>query len=286
MSHTILVIGASGKIGSELVRLLSEKHIPVQAATRNPSLLGRQLPPTARAVLFNYDRPATFAPALKGVEKVFLMARPTDPHSDRVAIPFLEEAKKHGVRLIVNLSAIGVDRVDAFVLRVLERYIEDSGIPCSHLRPNWFMQNFSTNPMLADIRTTGALHLPAGDAAISFVDVRDVAAAACEVLTNPRHAGKAYTLTGGEALTHFQVAETISAVAGKPVRYDPISEEFARTALTNAHVPPDIVERWTEFYRMVREGFCAEISESVGQILGRPPMTFRQYAADYAAAWQ
>lgn len=286
MEQSILVIGATGKTGSELVRLLSGKNLSVVAATRNPDLARKHLPAAVRAVLFNYDLPATFAPALDGVERIFLMARPTDPHADRAALPFLQEAKKHGVKFIVNLSAIGVERVDAFVLRILERYVEDSGIPCTHLRPNWFMQNFSSPPMVKEIQATGLLRLPAGDALISFVDIRDVAAVACEVLTNPRHSGKAYTLTGGEALSHFHVAEALSRAAGKPIAYEPISESSARTLLNTAHIPPDIIERWIQFYAMVRDGFCAEISESVGHILGRQPIPFSQFARDNAAAWQ
>ena len=286
MSKSILVVGATGKTGSEVVRLLAAKDIHVLAATRNPTLATPGLPLKAKAIVFNFDRPETFGPALHGVEKVFLMARPADPHSDRAAIPFLEEARRHGVKLIVNLTAIGVERDPTFVLRVLEMYIEESGIPYTHIRPNWFMQNFSSNPMLADIRMTGALHLPAGEAAISFIDVRDVAAVASTVLTESHHTGKSYTLTGGESLTHYQVAEALSRHSGKKISYQPITEDFARETLTNARIAPDVIERWAGFYKMVREGFCAEISRDTEVILGRPPIPFAQYATDYCAVWK
>ena len=113
-------------------------------------------------------------------------------------MPLIDEAKTQGVRLIVNLTAMGVEQDETFMLRVLEKYLEASGIPFVHLRPNWFMQNFDSGPIFADIRATGAIHLPAGDAGLSFVDVRDVAAVACAAFTDHRNQGNAYTLTGVE----------------------------------------------------------------------------------------
>ena len=176
MSQKILIVGATGRVGGELVRLLTEKGEAVRAATRSPSTVSTGFPCFKEAVEFDFDRPETFAPALKGVAKVFLISRPGDNHADKVAIPFIDLAKKEGIRLIVNLTAMGVERDDLFMLRIIEQYIEGSGIPYVHLRPNWFMQNFNSGPMLADIRATGGLHLPASDAKLSFIDVRDIAA--------------------------------------------------------------------------------------------------------------
>ncbi len=216
---------------------------------------------------------------------MFLMARPGDNNADKVAMPFIDMAKKEGVRLIVDLTAMGVERDDSFMLRILEKYIEASGIPCVHLRPNWFMQNFNSGPMLADIRATGGLHLPAADAKISFIDTRDIAAVGFAVLTDPCHAGKAYTLTGGEALDHYEVVDILSRTAGKTISYVPLSEEVASAALNKAGVKEDIVERWTKFYRIVRQGLCAAVTGDAESVLGRPTITFKQYAKDHAAAW-
>jgi uncharacterized protein YbjT (DUF2867 family) len=201
-------------------------------------------------------------------------------------MPFIDMAKKEGVRLIVNLTAMGVEQDDSFMLRILEKYVEASGIPYTHLRPNWFMQNFNSGPMLADIRATGGLHLPASDARLSFIDLRDIAAVGLAALTEPRHAGNAYTLTGGEALDHYQVVDILSRAAGKTIMYVPLSEEDACAALTKAGVAPDLIERWTKFYRIVRQGLCAPVTHDAESVLGRPTLAFEQYAKDHAASWK
>lgn len=286
MSATVLVIGATGRTGMELIKLLVARGIPVRAATRTPENVSLRRERGVEPVFFDFDRQETFAPAVRKAEKIFLVARPADNHSDKAAIPLVDEARKAGVRHIVNLTAMGAEQDATFALRLLERYIEDSGIPFTHLRPNWFMQNFDSGPFMADIRSTGALHLPAADAKLSFIDVRDIAAVGFASLTNPAHLGKAYTLTGGEALDHATAMAAISAAAGRTLAYIPISEEAACAALAHARVPADRIERWRMFFRKVRAGECATVSPDVETILRRVPITFGRYAQDYASAWQ
>ena len=181
----ILVTGATGKTGGELVKLLAAKGHLVRAATRNPSQGKTVFPQGTEAVQFDFERPDTFAPALLEIDKVFLIARPGDNRSDQVAMPLIDEARKASVRHIVNLTAMGVEKDENFMLRRLEKHVEASGIAFTHLRPNWFMQNFNEGPMYADIHRTGALHLPAADARVSFIDIRDIAAVASAALTQP-----------------------------------------------------------------------------------------------------
>ena len=286
MLKKILVIGATGRVGSELVILLTRKGEAVRAATRNPAKALAKFQNTAEVVEFDYERPQTFAPALAGVDKVFLTVRPGDNHSDKTAMPLVDAAQKAKVQLIVDLTAMGVEQDETFMLRILEKYIEASAIPYTHLRPNWFMQNFNSGPMFTDIKATGALHLPAAEAKISFIDLRDIAAVGFTVLTEPGHAGRAYTLTGNESLSHFQVAAKLSRVAGKEIAYIPIGEDIARVALVRGGVPADLIERWTDFYRRVRQGYCAPVLPDVESVLGRSPIPFDQYANDNAASWR
>jgi uncharacterized protein YbjT (DUF2867 family) len=135
VSKKILVIGATGRVGSELVKLLTQNGEVVRAVSRNPSTVLSKFQNTVEVVEFDYERPSTFAPALVGIEKVFLTVRPGDNHSDKAAMPLIDAAKKAKVQHIVALTAMGVEQDDTFMLRILEKYIEESGIPYTHLRP-------------------------------------------------------------------------------------------------------------------------------------------------------
>jgi uncharacterized protein YbjT (DUF2867 family) len=286
MTGKILITGSTGKVGSELVKLLVNKGETVRAATRNPFSSKLNIQENIETVEFDYEQPETFVPALNGIKKVFLVARPGDNQFDNCAASFIEEMRNNGIQHIVDISAMGIETDESFTMEVLERYIEDSGISYTHLRPNWFMQNFNSGLIYKGILSTGALHLPAGDAKISFIDVRDIAAVGASALSEPVHAGKAYTLTGGEALDHFQVTEKINRATGRDISYVPISEETARLLLEREGVEIDHIERWTNFFRKVRDGLCAEVSTNVELIIGRPPVTFDKYVNDYANAWK
>ncbi len=279
MSGKILVLGASGRVGGRLSTLLSGRGEQVRAATRRPSLM------QGEAVELDLERPETFAPALEGVDRAFLIARPGDEQADAVAIPLIEEMRRADVRRVVNLTAMGVERMEGSALRRIELALEASGIAFTHLRPNWFMQVFASPPLLPGILATGAIHLPAGDARISYIDARDIAEVAAAALMDPGHENRAYTLTGPEALDHHEVARAIGSASGRPVRYVPITEEAAREALAGSGLPPVNVERLVGFYRLVRQGLCAPVTEAVPEILGRPALSIERFASDHSRAW-
>jgi uncharacterized protein YbjT (DUF2867 family) len=155
----------------------------------------------------------------------------------------------------------------------------------THLRPNWFMQIFSTGSLLAGIRATSSICIPAADARISYVDVRDIAAVATVALTAPGHVGQAYTLTGPQALNHDEIAHSISRATGKTIRYVPIGEDAARTAIQSAGLSAERTERLMGFYRLVRAGACAPVSPDVENVLGRSPIAFEQFAIEHASCW-
>jgi len=225
-------------------------------------------------VRFDLERPQTFGAALSGVDRVFLVARPGDEAPERAAEPLLEEARRSGVIRVVALTAMGVERREDFGLRRVERLVESSGLEYTHLRPNWFMQVFSTGPLALAIRSTGEIRLPLADARISYIDTRDIAAVGAAVLVEPGHSGRAYTLTGEEALDTEAVAGAIAGAAGRPVRYRPIGEEEARAAIVSAGLSAERAERLVGFHRLVRAGWCAPVSEAVERVLGRPPLRF------------
>jgi uncharacterized protein YbjT (DUF2867 family) len=280
-----LIIGATGGVGRELLAQLEASGEEVLAATRNPVGAAAGARTSARFIEFDFERPETFAPALEGVERVFLIARPGDEHADSVARPLIDEMKRRRVRHVVNLSAMGAELRSDFSLRKVELYLEDSGLGFTHLRPNWFMQIFSGGPLLAGLRATGELRIPAARAKISYIDVRDIAAVAARALTVPGHLGKAYTLTGDEALDCDEVTGLFSRAAGRTIRYVPLGEEETRTTLRTAGLSPERVERLIQFYRLVRDGYCAPVSPDVRAVLGRPARTLARFAREHASLW-
>ena len=284
-SELVFVVGSTGAVGSELVKQLLQKGQRVRGATRNPGDAVRRFGSAVEFVELDLERPETYATALDGAKRVFLMARPGDDHSDRLAIPLIDEMKRQGVQHVVDLSAFGAETRDDFALRKIEKYLEASGMAFTHLRPNWFMQIFTAGPLLAGILSNAAIAIPAADAGISYIDVRDIAAVASSTLTGDLHANKAYTLTGPQAINHQDIASEISRAAGKMIRYVPMGEDDARKVIRSAGLSAAQTERLVGFYRLVRAGVCAPVSPDVEAVLGRPPIPFRQFAADHARCW-
>lgn len=285
MRRRTLVIGATGKVGREVVAGLAGRGETVRGGSRDVVRARRALPRGTEVVEFDYDRPDTFPQAVEKVDRLFLSVRPGDEAADATAGPLIDEAIRRGVRHVVALTAMGVERLPDNALRRIERQVEASGATWTHLRPNFFMQIFAGPPLVGQLRGSGALRLPAAGARLSFVDVRDVAAVAVSALLDVRHAGSAYTLTGGEAIDHAAVAGAISRATGRDFVYVAVGEEEARGMMADGGLPPARVERLVGFYRLVRAGACAPVSPDVEAVLGRPPIGFDAFALDHAAAW-
>jgi uncharacterized protein YbjT (DUF2867 family) len=234
MDGTTLVTGATGTVGSEIVKQLSsvgqKVRAAVHSATRAPS--NGKLKDVERVIL-DYNKPETLVKAFKDIDKLYLLT-PASPKAAELAANLIKEAKKAGIRQILKQSIMWADSgLDVAALRLhlqAEKMIEESGIPFIFLRPNDFMQNF-VNFYSPTIKSNNGLYLPAGDAKVSFVDVRDIAATAVKTLTDDGKLGKAYTITGPEALSYFQVAEILTSVTGKKISYINVSEEDTRVGL-------------------------------------------------------
>jgi uncharacterized protein YbjT (DUF2867 family) len=284
MAERILVVGARGLVGGGVVAALGRRGEAVRAATRDVATAarwGRGVEITA----FDFERPETFDPALEGVGRVFLLARPGDEASDVAAAPFIDAMRRHGVRHVVNLTALGAEVRPDFALRKLELYLEGSGLAFTHLRPNWFMQVLSSGALGAALRLRGELRLPAAGAAVSFVDARDVSAAAAVALCEPGHEGRAYALTGARAIGHDEAVGIIARATGRDLRYVAIDEDEARALLGAAEFGPAWVERLIGFYRLVRAGACAVVSGDLERLLGRAPASFEGFVAEHVGCW-
>lgn len=208
----------------------------------------------------DFDRPETLPPALEGVEAVFLAS-----YATRHEAALVPAAVKVGVERNIKLSAWQADR-EAFVVgrwhREVERAIERSGLAWTFLRPNGYMQNVVTY-LGETIRNEGAIYDSVGDARVSHVDVRDVARVAARVLTEPSHEGRIYELSGPEALSHHDLAATLTRVLGRPIRYVAIDDEDYRQGCLDAGMAAWEADAWVDLNRYARTGATSAITASV-----------------------
>ncbi len=282
---SILVLGATGTVGGYVLRSLADRGIQVIGASRDPQSGAKRAGTVVPFVEFDYDRPSTFATALANISRVFMAVRPGDEHADVTGLPFVKGMSRQKVEQVVLLSAMGAELRDDFALRKIELAIEASGMKFTFLRPNWFMQVFSSGSLLKGIKANGMIALPAGQAKISYIDARDVADVAVESLTDPLHQGKGHTLTGPQALGHDDIAATLARVTGRSIRYIALEEDQARLGLKEAGFPEEWVGRLVGFYRLVRKGWCAPVVDKMPALLGHAPRTFDDFAAEHAACW-
>ncbi len=245
----------------------------------------------SRSVLIDYNKPETLKEALNQVDKLFLLT-PDVPNAHELASNLVIEAKKAGIRHIVKQSVMGADlEADVGTMRLhrqAEKIIEKSGIPFTFLRPNEFMQNF-INFHSPSIKNNNAFYLPLEDAKVSLVDVRDIAAVAVKSLTedrNDKHDNKTYLITGPEAQSYHQAAEILSNATDKKISYVNISEEEARGAMKEMGMSDWIINTISELYGYFRKGNASQVSSAVEEVTGKKPISFSQFAKDYAEAFR
>jgi uncharacterized protein YbjT (DUF2867 family) len=294
MAETILITGATGTVGSEVVKQLlsakgERKNIKVAARSSNDSTF-RNL--GVQGLELDYNKPDTLSAALSGVDKLFLLT-PFQSNMVDLTSNLVNEAKRAGVKYIVKQSVLGADDSEQAITpsrlhRQAEKVIEESGIPFTFLRPNFFMQNFVTF-YSNFIKTQGAFYVPAGDAKASFVDVRDIAAVAVQALGKngeSKHIGKAYDITGAEALSYGEAAEILSKELAKKVNYVNISDEDTRKGMKDMGADEWTINSMIELFGIARAGYLSEISTAVEQVTGNKPTTFSQFARNYASAFK
>jgi uncharacterized protein YbjT (DUF2867 family) len=285
MPEKILVTGATGNVGRELVRQLVDRGVEVKAATRRPGEVAAALAIDVEVVELDYDVTETWDAAVQWADRVVLVPPPFDPQSDERLVPFLDWAVQSGSRHLVFLSAMGADVREQMTLRRVEQRIERTGVAWTFLRPNIYMQNFARRFIAGQIREEGEFRLSAGDAAVSFVDSRDVAEVAAIVLQDDAHFGQAYTLTGPEALGHDDAARIIADVADRPVRYRAVDEAEMRESVLEAGWAPDQADVFALLLATIRAGERAAVTDHVQRLLGRPPRSFVDFARDHAGVW-
>jgi len=284
----ILVTGATGLNGRELLYRLSGRGVPVRALVRSIARAeGLSSLPKVEIVEGDMASPETLAGALRGVDRAMLISS-SDPAMLDVQSSFIEAARKAGVQHVVKLSGIMPEPDSPFrfarMHAEIERRLEASGMAFTHLRAGEFMPAYFRQA--PSIVAKGALFLPMENAKIASIDVGDIAEVAATVLTGSGHEGKIYPLTGPEALTMAEVAEKLSTVAGKTIRYVNVAPEDAKRAQLGAGMPPYMADALAELFAERRKGKEAQVSPAVQMILGRRPTSFDEFAMRNAAVFR
>jgi uncharacterized protein YbjT (DUF2867 family) len=282
----ILVTGATGNSGQAVVKKLTRQGVPVRALVRDEAKAQPLTElPGASVVVGDMMRPQSLRAALDGISKALLIstAGPTLLESQ---VTFIDAAKAAGIDHIIKFS--GKESNIGFVAEnfrytrnheQIERYLEQSGLGWTHLRPSQFMQVYLREA--PSIATSGVLALPLGDVQMAPVDIEDIAEVACKLLTTDGHKGKAYEMTGPEALSMSQVAGLIGDAIGKPVEYVNISPESRRDGMIKAGAPQDFAEALYEQALERLKHPASRVNLETHQVFGVEPTTFGDFVKRY-----
>jgi uncharacterized protein YbjT (DUF2867 family) len=284
METTILVTGASGNVGTPVVNALQAAGCKIRAADLDVQKLREKFGNSAECVRFDFSDPATFAPTFTGVEKMFLMRPPQISNVKRDMFPALEAAKQAGVKYVVFLSVIGVERMTFIPHYKVETYLKELHFQTTFLRCSFFMQNLSTTHR-KEIRERSEIFVPVGNAKTSFIDVRDIGAVAAHLLVKDGHAGRNYDLTGAEALDYWQAAKILSETLGREIKYrNPGAFKFfVETIRRGASLSYAIVVMG--LYTSTRYGMAASVTDAVERLTGKRPISFKKFTEDYKNVW-
>ncbi|MVO83786.1 NAD(P)H-binding protein [Streptomyces sp. p1417] len=266
----VLVLGATGRTGRRVVARLRDAGRTVRAASRSAE------------TPFDWTDRATWAAAVDGMRALYLVA-PADPEP---IADFVAEARAAGVRRFVVLSGRGVHRYGMALepsMAEAERAVREADVDWTLIRPNSFSQNFADDLYAAPLRA-GLLTLPVGAVAEPFVDVEDVAEVTVALLTEEGHTHRTYELSGPRALTFAEVAAEISAVSGRPTRFEAVTAEQYVADLIAGGMPEKDARSLACVHVFLSEGHNSEPTTDVRYILGREPRDFSEYVKSVAAA--
>jgi len=282
----ILVTGATGNNGQELVRQLTTLGQRVRALVRDASDSAKLKGLNLELATGDFDQPRTLEAALQGVEKAFLLT-PVAERFVQWQRDFLGAAHRAGVKHLVKFSGMGADaRSQSELLRLhnqTDELLRKSGVPFTILQPNSFYQN--TFSFVGTIKSQGRFYFPLRNAQQSMVDIRDISAVASKVFTSSGHEGKTYVITGPEALTFQQVAEKLSLVLGLKVEYVDVPPSAAADGMRQSGMPEWNVRAVSELLGYFASGAAATVTDTVPRLLGRPAISFEQFARDHRAAF-
>lgn len=289
-TRTIFVTGATGTVGTEVVKQLAAAGHHVTALVRNPSKAQKTRDANVDVVVGDMAEPELLRDVLLRADKMFLLSSPLAAGDLRVLERnMLDEAGKGAITHIVKLSGTGAELEPGYPLgrwhRDSEEAIEKSEIDWTFLRPSAFMTNLLFQA--GSIKTQNAFYSSMGDGKLPVIDPRDIAAVAMTVLTEAGHAGKAYTLTGPEPLSQAELAGQLSSALGESVSYIDVADAAVRQSMIEqVGAPAALADAMLEFNHMVKEGLLEAVTPEVANLTGRKPRTFAAWAEEHAHAFK
>lgn len=276
----LVVTGATGTVGSVVLRELADAGVAVRA-------LGPR-PPSPRAGVdwrpFSFVDPTGWPAAFEGATGLFLLRPPALARVARDVLPAVAHVRAAGVRRVVFLSVLGAERMPPLPHRRIERWLDASGMDAVHLRAGNFMQNLLT-VHAADVRDRDTLVLPAGAARMSYVDARDVGAMAARCLLDAGGGTAAYAPTGPVALSHAEIAGTFTDVLGRPIRYRPAALPRYWAHARRTGMPLGITVATSVLYTLARLGVGSRVTDDVSRVLHRPATDLRTFLEHHRSAW-
>jgi uncharacterized protein YbjT (DUF2867 family) len=279
----VLVSGASGNVGREVVRACLARGLRVRAADRDQDR-ARQVRDVERTTL-DYRNPATFSAAAEGADALFLLRPPAIANVRDTLLPFVDEARRRGVRQVVFLSVAGAAKNKLVPHHAVEQHLLLRSAGWTILRPGFFAQNFG-DAYRRDIVEDSRVYVPARGGRVAFVDVRDLAEVAASAFASPaEHDGRAYTLTGPEAIDFETAASLLTDALGREIRYEPAGILGYLLHLRRRKMPWAQIGVQTVLHAGLRFGQAEHVDPTLERLLGRRPRTLREYIGDHRSLW-
>ena len=275
--RTVWVEGATGKAGRRVAAALATAGVAVRAASRHPGEPAENLTPTR----FDWYDESTWTASVADSTALFVKGLDSDDHATDLIARLIASAPR--AQHVVLMSALGVDKAPVTApRRVLEKAVRESGREWTILRPNWLVQNFDEDEAVfaRAIREDDELYAGSGDNRVGFVDARDVAAAAVVVLTQDGHHGRAYDLTGPEALTFEQVAEVLAKTSGRPVQHVDADLDQHRAHFARSGRPDAWIDHMMHLFALIRAGVFDAVTDDVERLTGNAPRSLAAYAEE------
>jgi uncharacterized protein YbjT (DUF2867 family) len=283
----VMVTGANGNVGSYVVKYLIQNKQDVVAASPNINELKNKIGNSAKCIFFDFTDNRTFMDALEDVDRVFIM-RP--PHLGKPGdlLPFIETLKtRDEIKLVSFLSLIGIEKNPIPPHYKIEKYIEKTGLPFCHIRPSFFMQNISAIHAF-EIKHFDRIVVPVKNALTSFIDAEDIGELIAKVFSEAdKHKNTAYSITGSEAISYYEVEKILSEELGRKIKYTNPKPSYAKKYWIEIRgLDKEYSSVMGMLYMMTRMGTAKKVTNVFSDIMGKNPQTFRKFVKKNIVAWQ